>query len=194
MNFLTGTPRCADALYGSMKNRLLLFAPVALAPVALAGCTLAERPAPAPPASVVAPALPPATPPPAAPATERTIIHDRDAAVRLLGANGVTLQWISWNHRGPIRVRSEGGMIHITAGQQEKGGPGKLFLEGEVREIGADYFVFDGTIRITDTPDPGRSCEADKLWHFAVTQERPYWRLREFEWCDYLTDYVDIYF
>ena len=61
-------------------------------------------------------------------------------------------------------------------------------------EIGADYFVFDGTIRIADTPDAGRRCEADKVWHFAVTQNRPYWRLREFEWCDGLTDYIDIYF
>jgi hypothetical protein len=35
---------------------------------------------------------------------------------------------------------------------------------------------------------------ADKAWHFAVMQNRPYWRLREFDWCEDLTDYVDIYF
>ena len=49
-------------------------------------------------------------------------------------------------------------------------------------------------IRIADAPDPGRMCEATKSWHFAVTQNRRYYRLREFEWCDGLTDYIDIYF
>ena len=61
-------------------------------------------------------------------------------------------------------------------------------------EIGTGYFTFKGTIRIKDTPDRNRSCEKTKNWHFAVTQNRPYFRLREFEWCDYLTDYIDIYF
>jgi len=27
-----------------------------------------------------------------------------------------------------------------------------------------------------------------------VTQNRRYWRIRTFEWCDDLTDYVDVYF
>ena len=47
---------------------------------------------------------------------------------------------------------------------------------------------------ITDTPDRGRTCERRKTWHFAVTQRRSFYRLREFEWCDGLTDYVDVYF
>jgi hypothetical protein len=40
----------------------------------------------------------------------------------------------------------------------------------------------------------GRRCEQTGEWRFAVTQNRKYWRLRQFEWCDYLTDYIDIYF
>lgn len=125
---------------------------------------------------------------------DETVVLDSAARDRLLAADGVTLQWIDWNHRGQVFVRDEGGTIRLTGSQVASDGPGKLFLDGTVREIGADYFVFDGTIRIEETPDPGRQCEADKLWHFAVTQGRPYWRLREFEWCDGLTDYVDIYF
>ena len=39
-----------------------------------------------------------------------------------------------------------------------------------------------------------RICEKTKDWHFAITQGRPYYRLREFEWCDGLTDYIDLYF
>ena len=61
-------------------------------------------------------------------------------------------------------------------------------------QIGEGYFILRGTVAITDTPDPGRECRADKNWRFAITQNRQYYRLREFEWCDGLTDYVDIYF
>lgn len=82
----------------------------------------------------------------------------------------------------------------LLTAAQAKTGEGRLVMDGQVTEIGSDYFIFRGTIRIEDAPDPGRRCEATKDWRFAVTQNRPYWRLREFEWCDGLTDYIDIYF
>lgn len=160
----------------------------------VAGCAAASSPAPpqrATPRSAPVPSEPAPTP---APEAAATLVLDRAAADRLLGASGVTLQWIDWNTRGPVAVTEAGGTIRLTASQRQAGGPGGLFLDGEVREIGADYFVFDGVIRIAETPDAGRFCEADKLWHFAITQNRRYWRLREFEWCDGLTDYIDIYF
>lgn len=84
-------------------------------------------------------------------------------------------------------------MWTLRAAQAGSGG-GRLFLDGSILEIGEGFFTFRGTIRITDTPDAGRSCERDKTWHFAITQNRPYYRLREFGWCDGLTDYIDIYF
>ena len=123
-----------------------------------------------------------------------TRVLDEAAAGRLLSAKGVTLQWIGWNQRGSVNARRAGDTILLTASQSQPDGPGRLFLDGRVTEIGSDYFVFDGVVRISDSPDVGRQCELDKSWRFAITQERPYWRLREFEWCDGLTDYVDIYF
>ncbi|WP_432201185.1 hypothetical protein ACRAQ7_02910 [Erythrobacter sp. W53] len=125
--------------------------------------------------------------------TPPTRILDEAAAQRLLGAKRATLQWISWDRRGSVNARMEDGVLRLTATQSQEGGPGRLFLDGYVSEIGADYFTFEGKVQITGTPDRERTCEADKSWRFAVTQNRPYWRLREFEWCDYLTDYVDIY-
>lgn len=153
------------------------------ATMVLAGCSVDP-----PPQST------PSPPPPSVEDGEHTVVFDRAEADKLLGAAGTTLQWIGWDRRGPVEAREENGLIRLRGSQAEAGGSGLLFFDGVVREIGADYFIFDGTIRITDTPEPGRHCEADKLWHFAVTQNRPYWRLREFEWCDGLTDYVDIYF
>lgn len=139
----------------------------------------------------------PAQPPPQgevppAPATATRVL-DRAALDRLLANKGVTLHWIDWNTRGTANARWQGETLLLTAAQA-KTGAGRLFLDGAVEEIGRDFFTFRGTIRIEDAPDAGRRCEATKSWRFAVTQNRPYWRLREFEWCDGLTDYIDIYF
>lgn len=154
----------------------------------LAGCAPAEpsdpRPVPPPSSDSEQPQTPPGS----------TRVLDRAAAERLLGASGITLQWISWDYRGSLSAWQEAGTIRLRGSQDAADGKGRLELDGEVREIGSDYFLFDGRIAIRDTPDRGRRCEADKLWRFAITQNRPYWRLREFEWCDGLTDYVDIYF
>ena len=122
-----------------------------------------------------------------------TRVLDRSALQRLLANKGLTLQWIGWDQRGSVHARMAGETLLLT-GAQAKEGAGRLFLDGAVREIGADYFIFSGTIRIEDAPDPARRCELTKDWRFAVTQNRSYWRLREFEWCDGLTDYIDIYF
>lgn len=126
-------------------------------------------------------------------APERTrVISARDAG-HLLAAKGVTLQWLDWNTRGSVHV-VRGPVWRLTASQAQAGGPGRLFLDGDIVEIGEGYFTFRGSISITDTPDEPRLCEANKDWHFAITQNRPYYRLREFESCDDLTDYIDIHF
>ncbi|MXO73376.1 hypothetical protein GRI99_17265 [Altererythrobacter buctensis] len=148
-------------------------------------------PSPSSPSSPASPSpAPTATPLPAAPT-----IHDPAMAQRLRANRGLTLQWIDWDRRGAARIAVQpDGAWRLTGSQQARTGAGRLALDGTVTEVGADYFLFDGTIKITDAPDPGRQCSADKVWRFAITQNRPYWRLREFEWCDGLTDYVDIYF
>lgn len=146
-------------------------------------------------ACATTPITPPPTvpPPPPIQPVEATRVLDQGALQRLLANKGVTLQWLGWNQRGTVNARMEGDVLRLTAAQAKSEG-GRLLMDGAVREIGSDYFIFSGFIRITDTPDPGRYCEQSKEWRFAITQNRPYWRLREFEWCDRLTDYIDIYF
>lgn len=156
--------------------------------LALAACTTAPPPgdaAPPPPESEIA--APEAAGPPR--------ILSQDAAYRLRNNSGITLQWIEWDRRGDAEVTvDENGVWHLSGSQSAQDGPGRVAVDGVVTEIGADYFLLDGRVAITDTPDPGRRCAEDKLWRFGVTEGRKYWRLREFEWCDDLTDYVDIYF
>ncbi len=124
---------------------------------------------------------------------------DQTSAQRLLRNKGLTLQWIDWNTRGRATVSRPtagrgAGLWTLRGSQADLRGPGRLVLDGTISEIGRDYFIFDGTIRIAETPDKGRLCEQTKSWRFAITQNRRFFRLREFEWCDGLTDYVDIYF
>lgn len=152
--------------------------------LALAACTAA-----APPPET---ASPPET---ATPAPAATRILSQDAAHRLRNNSGMTLQWITWDRRGDVEVTVDAnGVWHLSGSQSAQDGPGRVTVDGAVTEIGADYFLLDGRVAITDTPDAGRRCAADKVWRFGVTLGRQYWRLREFEWCDDLTDYVDIYF
>ncbi len=123
-------------------------------------------------------------------ATEVSSTRD---AQRLRSAQGITLQWIDWDKRGDVYVaRGPDGVWRINGLQRGDGG--RLAVDGAITEIGEDYFLMDGRIVISNTPDRGRLCIADKVWRFEVTQNRTYYRLREFEWCDGLTDYVDIYF
>lgn len=125
-----------------------------------------------------------------------TRILDREAAARLQSNSGLTLQWIDWDQRGTLQSGNRDGEIWLSGVQYAaEGQDGALFLEGRVTEIGSDYFIFSGEISIVGTPMKDRVCKLTRDdWRFAITQGRKYWRLRQFEWCDGLTDYVDIYF
>jgi hypothetical protein len=158
----------------------------------LAACTAASD-APPPQSAPVHPAPISPAPDPSYPGEATKILSQTDAQ-RLLHNKGLTLQWIDWNTRGTAVVSPRDGLWQLRGAQSAASGKGRLLLDGAILEIGEGYFTFRGRVRITDTPDPERVCELDKTWHFAVTQGRPYYRLREFEWCDGLTDYIDIYF
>lgn len=123
-------------------------------------------------------------------ATEVSSTRD---ANRLRTAQGISLQWIDWGERGQVHVsRGPDGVWRINGLQ--RGAGGRLAVDGVITEIGEDYFLMDGRIVISNAPGGGRLCMQDKVWRFEVTQNRSYYRLREFEWCDRLTDYIDIYF
>lgn len=163
--------------------------------VAMAACT-----AQSPSTPVAHPSPPPPTYPSPEPApvpqfpAEPTRILSQTDADRLLGNSGITLQWIGWDERGKVAIVPDERGVWRMAGAQRGRGNASLKVEGVIEEIGDGYFTLDGIISIQNTPDAGRDCRDDKTWHFAITQNRRYYRLREFEWCDGLTDYVDIYF
>lgn len=123
-----------------------------------------------------------------------TQITSRRDVQRLKTLQGITLQWITWQTRGKVSAApGVDGIWRIKGAQLGEVGA-ELTLDGVIKEIGADYFIVKGTIAIKGAPDRERDCQMDKHWRFEVTQNRTYYRLREFEWCDGLTDYVDLYF
>lgn len=123
-----------------------------------------------------------------------TEIRSQSALEKLSGNQGMTLQWISWDKRGDVDVKQRDGVVHLSGSQTGPDGKGRVRIDGDVLSIDDTHFILRGTIEISDTPDIGRKCLKSGDSEFAITQNRKYWRMREFEWCDYLTDYIDIYF
>lgn len=128
------------------------------------------------------------------PQVAMTEVGDQAALEKLRGNAGLTLQWIGWNDRGIVDVSQRGAVVHLKGVQLQPDGLGRLEIDGDVVRIDAERFIFRGRIAIMNTPDVGRSCVKTGDSEFAITQGRKYWRMREFEWCDDLTDYIDIYF
>ena len=127
---------------------------------------------------------------------ERTVVNDRTALNRLRRNSGITLQWISFDYaqRGHVVAQMNGGLLHLNGAHNAQSGPGRLTLDGDVLRINPRSFVFRGRIAITDAPDRGRNCIREGTYEFRSTGTRRYWRLQDFEACDGLADYVDIYF
>ncbi|HKX77866.1 MAG TPA: hypothetical protein VJM34_05030 [Novosphingobium sp.] len=129
-------------------------------------------------------------------AGERTIVNDRTALNRLRRNSGMTLQWISFESpaRGHVVAQMNGGLLHLSGSHSARSGPGRVTLDGDVLRINPRSFFFRGRIVITDAPDRGRNCVREGTYEFRATGQRRYWRLQDFEACDGLADYVDIYY
>ena len=126
----------------------------------------------------------------------RTIVNDRTALNRLRRNSGITLQWLSFEtaQRGHVVAQMNGGLLHLNGSQSGRGGAGRVTLDGDVLQINSRSFSFRGRIVITDAPNRGRNCVRDGTYEFRATGTRRYWRLQDFEACDGLADYVDIYY
>jgi hypothetical protein len=79
-----------------------------------------------------------------APPPERTIVNDGAALQRLRRNSGITLQWISFETaaRGHVAATMRGGLLHLSGSQLERGGPGRLTLDGDVLSVDPRSFTF----------------------------------------------------
>jgi hypothetical protein len=130
--------------------------------------------------------------PPAGMPTKVISVED---LTRLINNRGISLQWIDGPARGQVRVLVDTATGQwMLMGAHSNAAGAHVSVDGFISEVGDKYFQLTGNLTILDTPDQGRTCRAFGDWRFEITQNRKYYRLRHFEWCDGLTDYIDIYF
>jgi hypothetical protein len=116
-----------------------------------------------------------------------------------LGEHMLSLQWISWEKMGKIKIaNADNEGWHIAQGLQNSDeNQDYLKVDGKIKQISPSELLFDGVIESrVSFVNSGEPCLRTGTFHFKATGKRKYWRLQEMENCEgnMVTDYVDIYF
>jgi len=115
----------------------------------------------------------------------------------LVGQHGITLQWISWEHRGTVKITEEDKVLKIRGIQKSKENiTDSVSIEGTLEVINDKEIRFTGKIITTVSyNNQGKPCEKEGTYTFKKIGNRRYWRLQEMKNCDgVVLDYVDLYF
>jgi hypothetical protein len=140
--------------------------------------------------------------------TEKTVIRDQNQKRMLLGVHRLSLQWISWEKFGKVKVTESGGTLFVKGEQRgpsyaddprmqasQPEGEDYLKIDGIVTELGSKQFKFHGKIvtRVAHI-NGGKECKRNGNFTFAKRDHPGYWRMQEIDNpCDEAADYVDIY-
>ena len=82
----------------------------------------------------------------ALPAFAQTVVNDKPAAARLLGTHPLSLQWVTFDTtKGEVTITDSAGVYKLK-GQQKGKDNNFLTIEGEVLQINAKDFLFQGRI------------------------------------------------
>jgi hypothetical protein len=129
---------------------------------------------------------------------QTSVKFDKDKFQRnLIGQHGITLQWISWDFRGVVKVTEEDKIFKIKGEQKSKDSKGDYVgIEGTLEAISDRELKFVGKITTKVHYNNGGSpCEKEGVYTFKRTGTRKYFRLQEMQNCDgVVVDYVDLYF
>jgi len=131
----------------------------------------------------------------------KTILFENEkkeiAKLKILGNHQLTLQWISWDYTGVVKIEKINNLIECSGQQLSKEHLGDfLKINGFVDIINENEFILNGTI-ITKIHhiNNGNECLRKGNFHFRAIGERKYWRMKEqLNPCEPVTDYIDIYF
>ena len=129
---------------------------------------------------------------------QTVVKFDKDKFQRnLIGQHGMTLQWISWDFRGIVKITEEDKVLKIKGEQKSKDGKGDyVSIDGALEVISDRELKFTGKITTKiHYNNGGNPCEKDGVHTFKRTGTRKYFRLQEMQNCDgVVVDYVDLYF
>ena len=114
------------------------------------------------------------------------------------GKHNFTLQWISWDNPGTVRVEFLAENKYQVKGEQKGAENGDFAsIDGVLTFVGEQTFQFDGELvsRVSFL-NGGETCVKKGPLHFRATGKRKYWRLQEKDNCEEgdAVDYFDIYF
>jgi len=121
-------------------------------------------------------------------------VKNKKTKEQLIGKHNTSLQWISWDYFGTIRIVNVDDVLFIFGGQNQKNGSDFLSIEGIITKIDKNEFKFFGEI-VTQVSyiANGNTCKQFGERHFAITNGRPFWRMQEMKnQCDDVGDYIDI--
>lgn len=111
------------------------------------------------------------------------------------GEHLLSLQWISWDYFGRVKIEKEsGGRYRCVGEQKSKYDADYLRLDGYITIISEKHLKFEGTIksRVSFLNDGKEYCRKG-TFDFKASGSRQYWREQKMNGPD-VCDYVDIYF
>jgi|GEM_PF-604327 len=114
-----------------------------------------------------------------------------------IGEHALTLQWISWDHPGKVKIKPiTANRYRITGKQTSRKNGDYLSIDGVITPKSKRELVFEGTIKyLVSHNNNGEECVKKGKQVFRASGKRKYWRLQNMMNCDgIVTDYVDIYF
>ncbi|MBP3227363.1 MAG: hypothetical protein J6M53_01115 [Bacteroidaceae bacterium] len=120
---------------------------------------------------------------------------------KVLGKHFLTLQWISWEYLGTVKItKASDGTLRCKGEQLSRGDDSHigdyLKIDGTMRIISALELEFTGTIRTKIWHiNNGNEVVREGTFTFLSTQGRRYWRLQQKKNpADGCIDYIDISF
>ena len=119
-----------------------------------------------------------------------------DVEKKVLGTHLLSLQWISWEYFGKVKITKAGDNQYRCVGEQKsKEHPGDfLKLDGYISIIDGLHLQLIGTITTKIYHlNNGEEYVRNGKFDFKSTQGRQYWRMQQMDGPDGVTDYVDIY-
>lgn len=130
-----------------------------------------------------------------------TVINDKQAAKKLLGEHGLTLQWVSWEPKdaGLATVENRNGVYYLNGRQDSNENSDFVKVDGVITRVDAKQFTFKGKIITQYADTENKPCTRDGEFTFLIKGGRQFWRLQQMDNpCDPdsypTTDYVDLRF
>lgn len=116
--------------------------------------------------------------------------------VEKAGTHPISLQWISWDKKGAVKVAPVGDGWYSIKGSQENKEGDFLKIDGKIKRVSEKELEFDGIIETkVNYNNGGEACVKNGKQVFAAKGNRKYYRLQHMDNCEggRVVDYVDIY-